>query len=331
MLSLIINQKPLLVKIEKDKARMEEKFPILIADDNLVARKLLEKTLAKEGHEIVSVDNGKKALEMFNERFFPIVLTDWMMPEMDGPTLCQAIRENITSSYVYILLLTAKASQEDIISGLKSGADDYLTKPINNAELLARLNNGERILTLEKSLKDATSAIKILSITDNLTKCYNRGYLTRKLPEEIARERRYGDSLSLIFCDIDHFKKINDTYGHQTGDEVLIEFANCLSKSIRTDIDWIGRYGGEEFIIVLPETPLDGAARLAERLRKVVADHKITTDGNDISIKSSFGVTGFNSETLDTKISAEKIIGAADKYLYQAKETGRNKVISGPL
>ena len=310
---------------------MKNIFPILIADDNLVARKLLKKTLEKQGHEIVSVENGKKALEMFNERFFPIVLTDWMMPEMDGPTLCQAIRENITSSYVYILLLTAKASQEDIISGLKSGADDYLTKPINNAELVARLNTAERILTLEKSLKDATSAIKILSITDNLTKSYNRGYLTRKLPEEIARQRRYGDSLSLIFCDIDHFKKINDTYGHQTGDEVLIEFANCLSKAIRINIDWIGRYGGEEFIIVLPETPLAGAARLAERLRKVVADHKITTDGNDISIKSSFGVTGFNSETLDTKISAEKIIGAADKYLYQAKETGRNKVISGPL
>ena len=250
---------------------------------------------------------------------------------MDGPALCQAIRNNITSSYVYIILLTAKASKEDIISGLKSGADDYLTKPINNSELIARLNNGERILTLEKSLKDANAAIKILSITDNLTKCYNRGYLTRKLPEEIVRERRYGNSFSLIFCDIDHFKKINDTCGHQTGDEVLIEFANCLSKSIRTDIDWIGRYGGEEFILVLPETPLDGAAKLAERLRKNIADHKITTDGNDISITSSFGVTGFNSETLDTKISAEKIISAADKYLYQAKESGRNKVISGPL
>jgi len=310
---------------------MEEKFPILIADDNLVARKLLEKTLKKEGYEIVSVENGKKALDMFNERFFPIVLTDWMMPEMDGPTLCKAIRENITSSYVYIILLTAKASKEDIISGLESGADDYLTKPINNAELIARLNNAERILTLEKSLKDANEAIKKLSITDNLTGCYNRGYMTSKLPGEIARERRYGDSLSLIFCDIDHFKKINDTYGHQAGDLVLKEFVQCLNNTIRTGIDWMSRYGGEEFIIVLPQTPLAGAACLAERLRKKVAEHTIVTGENKISITSSFGVTGFNRETLDTKIAAEIIISAADKYLYQAKETGRNKIVSGPL
>jgi len=309
----------------------EKKFPILVAEDNLVARKLLEKNQTKAGHETVCVENGQKALEMFNERFFPIVITDWMMPELDGPTLCRTLRETITSGYVYIVMSTAKATQEDILSGFQAGADDYLTKPINNAELIARLNTAERILSLERSLKEANAEIKKLSVTDPLTGCYNRAYMTGKLPQEICRERRYKNSLSIIFCDIDHFKQVNDTYGHQAGDQVLKAFVACIKDSIRSDVDWMNRYGGEEFIIVLPETPVAGAVCLAERLRKTVSEHRIQLENKTISITASFGVTGFDNKTLDTKISVEKIINTADKYLYQAKENGRNRVVSGPL
>jgi len=144
---------------------MNHLFPILLAEDNPVSRKLLEKTLVKAGHEVTSVENGRKALELFNEEFFPIVLTDWMMPEMDGLQLCRAIRKNASPGYVFIILLTAKDSKDDIISGLEAGADDYLTKPFNHAELIARLQTGKRILELERSLKRANEEIRILSIT----------------------------------------------------------------------------------------------------------------------------------------------------------------------
>ena len=301
-------------------------FPILIAEDNPVARKLLEKTLVKAGHEVVSVENGRKALELFNKKFFPIILTDWMMPEMDGLELCRAIRESTSEGYVFIVLLTAKDSKDDIISGLEAGADDYLTKPINHAELIARLNTGRRILELERSLKDAYEEIRLLSITDPLTGCYNRGYMTNKLPQEITRARRYNHSLSLIFSDIDHFKKINDSYGHQVGDLVLKELVQTIQGSIRMEVDWLTRYGGEEFLIVLPETDTDGAFIAAERLRKAISQREIKAMEQVLHITASFGVTGFDPDTPDNNISLESLINLADRCLYQAKQEGRNRV-----
>lgn len=305
---------------------MDQSFPILIAEDNPVSLKLLEKTLTNAGYRVASMENGVKALELFKKKFFPIILSDWMMPEMDGVELCRAVRKTTSPGYVYIILLTAKDSKDDIITGLKAGADDYLTKPFNQAELIARLDTAKRILELEKSLKEANEEIRILSITDPLTGSYNRGYLTERLPQEIQRARRYGHSLSLVLGDIDHFKKVNDLYGHRAGDLVLKEFVQCIKNSIREGSDWMVRYGGEEFLVVVPETPYGGVCVMAERLRKVVAKKVIKIDGEKISITASFGVTGFDPASSDKKVSPEALIEHADKSLYQAKQEGRNRV-----
>jgi PleD family two-component response regulator len=228
---------------------MNASYPILLAEDNPISRKMLEKILVQEGFSVTCVENGKEALAKFEQDFYPIVLTDWLMPEMEGPELCEAIRNKNPKGYVYIVLLTAKDSLDDIIVGLEAGADDYLTKPANRSELIARLKNGLRILELEKSLKEANEEIRVLSITDPLTGIYNRGYLNERLPQEIKRSIRYKRALSLILCDLDHFKLVNDQYGHVAGDEVLKGFVNCVVASIREQIDWTARYGGEEFLI----------------------------------------------------------------------------------
>jgi diguanylate cyclase (GGDEF)-like protein len=308
-----------------------DNFSILIAEDDSVTRMLLKKTLSKEGHEVVSVENGQKAFELFKENFFPIVLTDWMMPEMDGLELCRAIRKEENPGYVFIVLLTAKDSQDDIISGLKAGADEYLTKPFNRAELIARLNTGKRFLRQERALRRANEEIKILSITDPLTGCSNRGCLNQRLPQEIQRAARYKRPLSIVMCDIDHFKKVNDTHGHQAGDMVLKEFSRRIKDSIRDNVDMLARYGGEEFLVTLPETNLDGALNLADRLRRIVSDKKIDIGTKKIKITASFGVVGFDSNGAGSDITLDHLIKDADRYLYQAKNDGRNKVAGGRL
>lgn len=301
-------------------------FPILLAEDDPVSRKLLEKTLQKAGYEVVSAENGRRALALFDQRYFPIVLSDWMMPEMDGLALCKALRQKESEGYVFIILLTAKDSKDDIVQGLEAGADDYLTKPFIHAELFARLNTGRRILEQEIKLRAANEEIQVLSRTDPLTGCFNRGYLMERLPEEIMRARRYRHPLSLVLCDIDHFKKVNDTYGHQFGDEVLKKFVMCIQSSIREGADWLARYGGEEFLIVLPETGIKGARAMAERLREAIQTLDVPVAGSKVSITASFGVAGFDPDTPSGCAEANLMINKADKLLYQAKQGGRNRV-----
>lgn len=301
-------------------------YPILLAEDDPISRRLFEKILVKEGFAVTTVENGRKALDLLRQRFFPIVLTDWQMPEMEGPELCQAIREENPDRYVFIIMLTSKGSKDDIISGLSAGADDYLTKPTHYAELVARIKTGIRILELEKSLKAAADEIHLLSITDPLTGIYNRGYINERLPQEINRAMRYGHEFSLLMCDIDHFKKVNDTYGHLAGDAVLKDFVRCLTTVIRQQVDWAGRYGGEEFVVVLPETDQAGAMVVAERLRVTIQKCETQIEGRTISITASFGVTGFSPLNWKERVKPEVLLKQADLLLYEAKQAGRDQV-----
>ena len=305
---------------------MENGFPILIAEDDPVSRILLEKTLTKAGYEVASAKDGREALAFFNKRFFPIVFTDWMMPEMDGLQLCRRIRKDISTGYVFIFLITSRDSRDDIIEGLEAGADDYLTKPFDRSELFARLKTAIRILELEKSLKEAYEEIRVLSITDTLTGCYNRTYMNEYLPKELKRSIRYGHPISLVMVDVDYFKTVNDTYGHQAGDQVLKELVETIRQSIRFEVDWIARYGGEEFIVVFPETDLERAKTLAERLCEEVSNRIILFNKTEIRITASFGVAGFTASDSLKDISHEAMISLADKSLYQAKREGRNRV-----
>jgi diguanylate cyclase (GGDEF)-like protein len=215
---------------------------------------------------------------------------------------------------------------------LEAGADEYLVKPVHRAELTMRLKTADRILSLESSLKKSYEEIKALSVKDPLTKVYNRGYLDERLVHEVKRTFRFERPLSLIMLDIDHFKIINDTYGHSTGDQILKECAWFMSNCVRKEIDWVARYGGEEFVIVLPETPLAGALVGAERSRAGLASHVIDAGGTELRITASFGVTSFTPcDQKEDLTMAAALVERADTCLYQAKKEGRNRVVSAQL
>ncbi len=304
-------------------------FPVLVVEDSAVIQRQLEIVLGREGFDIDTTGDGNHALELMNRRFYPIVITDWMMPGMDGPTLCRAIRKKQTPGYVFIILLTSRDSREDIVQGLKSGADDYVNKPFDVSELIARINAGERILELEHSLKRANERIRKLSITDPLTKCYNRSYLAERMPQALKTAARYGQCLSIMLFDVDHFKIHNDTLGHLAGDELLEEFARFVKTLIRIDVDWLVRYGGDEFLLVMLNTPVSGAADLAKRLCTGISHKSFTVLEKKIRITASFGVTGIDMSNGAFRVTGDALIGSADRYLYEAKKAGRNTVKIG--
>jgi diguanylate cyclase (GGDEF)-like protein len=296
---------------------------ILVADDDLVTRRILEAYLVKWGYEAVMVADGQEAWRILQEDDAPsLAILDWMMPGMDGTTICREVRKLNHQPYIYLILLTARGYKEHLIEGLEAGADEYLTKPFDPYELKARLRAGARIVELQDSLIQAREALREQAMHDSLTHLLNRRASLDFLLSELVRAKREHHPLSLMMVDVDFFKLVNDRFGHLGGDEVLCEVARRLRKSSRT-YDLVGRFGGEEFLVVAPGCGTAGCLIQAERLREVVCSQPITLKDLSATVTISVGV----ATSLDpSRQNMEALLAAADKALYRAKANGRNRV-----
>jgi two-component system cell cycle response regulator len=285
---------------------------------------MLQVLLTKWGYEVVSVADGKTAWEQLNTPDAPrIALLDWMMPGQNGVDVCREMRRHRPEPYTYILLLTAKDAKESVVEGLESGADDYLTKPFHPQELKARLRVGLRLLNLEDTLVEAREAMRFKATHDALTGVWNRGTILETLGREITRSRREGTSLGVLIGDLDHFKSVNDIYGHLTGDDVLREATRRMQASVRP-YDAVGRYGGEEFLVLLPGCDGAETAAKAEQLRAKIEHQPIESPSGPLRITISLG--GVATANWPDE-SANQILQMIDAALYRAKEEGRNRVV----
>ena len=295
---------------------------ILIADDEPLSRRLLEKTLQRAGYEVVAVQDSLAAAEQLCKSDGPrLALLDWEMPELDGPAVCREVRKKKEQGYVYMVLLTSKGLKTDVVAGLGSGADDYLTKPFDTEELKARLRTGQRILLLEGRLVEAREEMRFKATHDALTSLFNRGVIIDLLGREISRSRRERVPTAILLCDVDHFKSVNDTHGHLIGDEVLQEAARRLLLSVRS-YDYVGRYGGEEFLVILNNCDSASAPGRAEEIRKAISDSPVETSIGPLQVTLSMGV--HQTENWGFR-SIEELLHEVDSALYAAKAAGRNR------
>lgn len=298
---------------------------ILIADDNPLDLSILKLTLEKWGYEVITAADGREALNKLTGDDPPsLAILDWMMPELTGPEVCSELRFQQTNKYMYILILSSRTEKSDVISGMQSGADDYLDKPVDIHELQVRLRAGRRIIELQEELIAAREELRVQATIDSLTGVNNRANIMNIAGRELNRATRTGNPLGLVMTDVDKFKSINDNYGHPAGDAVLKQVAERINGSLR-EYDSMGRFGGEEFLIIFTEIDPDQIKSAAERIRKTIADIPMKIPGSEITVTMSFGTVAYlPGEPADK----EALIARADAALYKAKEGGRNQVVA---
>ena len=298
------------------------RFTVAIVDDDAAIRRLVKLFLHRAGYDTIECTTGEEARKELVERAWDIAVLDRKLPDMDGLRLAQEIKARSETRARYIVMLTGEDEQEDKIEGLELGADDYITKPFQYPELLARIRAGKRIVDLQNELLESNRRLELLSITDGLTKLHNHRHFQDELARAFDEAQRYQRPLSLAMIDIDFFKKFNDTYGHAAGDDVLKQVAKIYRSSVRST-DLVARYGGEEFAVMMPETALDDAITFAEKIRNVIETTPLETQAGKVHATVSLGVA---SIPLSRIRSAKELIVAADKALYRAKRNGRNQV-----
>jgi diguanylate cyclase (GGDEF)-like protein len=292
----------------------------LIAEDDPFSRRFLTRTVAKWGYEVETACDGDEAWEVLRQENAPrLAIIDWVMPGLNGPELCRCVRQQKTSEPAYLIMLTGKGQTADLVEAMEAGADDFATKSTDVRELKARLRAGKRIVELQDDLLR-------LATRDSLTGLWNRRAILDALDCEVARAERHSTSIGVILADLDRFKQVNDSHGHAAGDAVLAEVAGRMSNALR-DYDTIGRYGGEEFLIVLPDPICAEAATVAERIRTAVESKPISYEEQALSVSVSCGVAVSDREQ---NLDADELIRAADVAMYQAKAQGRNRVNHAP-
>ena len=295
---------------------------ILIADDSLVIRAVVRSGLEEEGYTVLEAEDGPSALAQCRRHRPDVVLLDVEMPGLDGYQVLAELKADAELKNTPVVFLTGRTGTDDLVAGLRGGAHDYLKKPFEPAELLARVGSAVHVKQLQDELWQRNAELSRMSRTDSLTGLYNRWHLDDVLARENSAAHRHGDRLSIVIFDIDHFKHVNDTYGHPTGDLVLVEFARRLTDELRAG-DIAGRWGGEEFLLILPRTDATGAHRVADRVRLATAAMPVVTATTSISITVSGGCATGSTE------SPAELLDLADNRLYQAKTAGRNRIVAG--
>jgi diguanylate cyclase (GGDEF)-like protein len=296
---------------------------VLVAEDDPVTCRMLEATLKKWGYEVICVRTGAEAEQALLAGQARLAICDWMLPEVSGPELCRRLRHAEKGRLVYIIILSARDSKEDLVEGLRAGADDYLTKPFDRQELEVRVRAGQRLLDLQQDLLATQERLTLMATHDGLTGLWNHQAILEALERESARHLREKNAVAVGMADLDRFKQVNDTFGHPAGDSVLAEVAARMTNVLRP-YDWLGRYGGEEFMMVLPGCDGESAFKIAQRMQLAISDRSVATVGGPVSLTVSVGV----ASTSDIPItSAADLVRAADMALYEAKREGRNCVV----